>query len=62
MKKLTYIGMFLLAACSSAPSGTNAQAATSTPSCCSAGGCAEGAAPDAKDSKAAAGSCCAEKK
>jgi hypothetical protein len=59
MKKLAYVGMFLLGACSSAPSASNAQAATSTSgSCCAqkaekASCCSEIAAPTAE-----AKSCC----
>lgn len=60
MKKLAYVGMFLLGACSSTPSGSNAQAATSSGSCCSqkaekASCCSEAVAPTA-DGK----SCCEE--
>lgn len=64
MKKLAYVGMFLLAACSSAPSSSNAQAATPAGSCCSekaeakGGACCSETAPAAKSGE----SCCEAKK
>ena len=53
MKKLAYLGLFLLAACSST-SGSNAQAAAPAkdPACSAGGDCCQGAAAEK------AGSCC----
>jgi len=65
MKKLAYLGMFLLAACGSTSNTSNAQAATPAGSCCAEkaeakGGCCSESAPAA--SAKAAETCCEDKK
>lgn len=66
MKKLAYLGMFLLAACGSTSNSSNAQAATPAGNCCAekaegkGGACCSESAPAA--SAKAAESCCEDKK